>query len=379
MATEEAQQRLAVKRNPATEFLDAFDPDDRCGQLLEPLVLRVREAAPRILEDARLHLPLLVLATRTPQWQRRLSQWEPPGRSRHRQFRSLIDHLLVRYPVAEFLYGVFDTAPMQSQDIALFVHLAQGGSVRAAVEGGLLRAHMSRGMCHAFATTRGPATVIEAVRRAQVRAFGGAPWLADALSNSFLGRGLEDDAFWSRVIQCLCDDTPTNATEVAHVLDFMRHRRETDPGFAANAQAMRASLRHIELWQAALDVADVERAPYPPSGLAAKAWVLAPESETAEPEEWCMREILGPLELAAEGRRMRHCVLSYDSQVRRGRCSIWSLRRQGRRRVTVEVSSVTRAVVQVRGRRNRRPTDREASFVARWAAENNLSLGPRIW
>ncbi len=73
-----------------------------------------------------------------------------------------------------------------------------------------------------------------------------------------------------------------------------------------------------------------------------------------------------------EGRKMRHCVATYANAVARGRCSIWTVRKNGRRVLTVEVRNSTRAIVQVKGHCNRSPSDPERDVLDLWARTADL-------
>ena len=77
-------------------------PDDPLLRHFGPVVEAAARLAPRLLDHPALHQPLVLLSLRRPQWIRPLSSWRPQGRGRDRQFRSLIDHLLVRYRVPTF-------------------------------------------------------------------------------------------------------------------------------------------------------------------------------------------------------------------------------------------------------------------------------------
>jgi hypothetical protein len=90
-----------------------------------------------------------------------------------------------------------------------------------------------------------------------------------------------------------------------------------------------------------------------------------------------MTEILSTSALMEEGRNMRHCVFMYSSSILSGRSSIWSLRCDGVRSLTVRVSVKERAVVEARGKCNRRATPAEKNKVIRWAQMNGLSVSIR--
>jgi hypothetical protein len=71
---------------------------------------------------------------------------------------------------------------------------------------------------------------------------------------------------------------------------------------------------------------------------------------------------------------MRHCVAIYAESIASGGCSIWSLRRDGNRALTIEVDNKRRRIVQAKGKCNRRPEDWELRIVERWARENAMKM-----
>jgi hypothetical protein len=71
---------------------------------------------------------------------------------------------------------------------------------------------------------------------------------------------------------------------------------------------------------------------------------------------------------------MRHCVSCYATDIKEGRSSIWSLRCDGARALTVEVANGMRRVVQARGKCNRNPKPLELGLLHRWALANELEL-----
>ena len=91
-------------------------------------------------------------------------------------------------------------------------------------------------------------------------------------------------------------------------------------------------------------------------------YVLNPRQE---PHLWTMKEILNSHELAEEGRHMRHCVYSYLVSCRRRRSAIFSLRCDGERRVTVEVSLPHFTIRQACGHMNRRLDNDENARLSR--------------
>ncbi|HWB73873.1 MAG TPA: PcfJ domain-containing protein [Nannocystaceae bacterium] len=371
---EHARALLAARRDDGRGPLARFTADDEVGRLLAPVVARVRDVAPKILGDPMLHIPLVLLAVRAPIWQRPLASWQPLGKSRRTQLDSLIDHLLVCWRVPRFLYCVFHDGPTRSAGVDLFVHLAQGGSLQRAIELGLLPAALNRVARHAFMKVALECSVIAAVRFAQVQAFGGSHVLACELLETFLGRELVDDGFWSRVIQWICERDAVEPGRLGHALDLIRAARERNPSLSPAARTLRGIVHEPTPQPATVWVAGVDKQPYRGSGFAPGEWTLDDPGGAAMRETWTITEIRDPRELAIEGALLRHCVFTYHASVRRGGCSIWSLRRDGARRLTIEVWNQSLRVVQVRGRKNRAPRTHEISLLMRWAEANGLRV-----
>ena len=362
-------------RNITRELLAQLDHDDALGRHAAPVFEHVGAVAPKILDDEQLHHPLVLLAVRSPSWCRPLSTWQPRGKSRATQFHSLVEHLLVRYRVPLFLFTALDAAPTRPADVDLFMHLAQGGSLRDALRTGLLPAAMTRAMCHRFMRTPGRCSILEAVRRAQVLELGGGTMLLRELANTFLGRELHDDAFWCGVIGWLCREDPVDPGRVGDVLDQIRHARIADPSLRADDRHLRPFARQVEDWHRTLVEHPADRTPFPTSGLAGDACITTSIVGGEQVHEsWEIVELLHPADLAVESARLRHCVYSYRDRLRAGGMSIWSVRRNGRRRVTVEVWNRERRVVQIKGRKNRAPSSSELAIVSRWATKNALQV-----
>ncbi len=70
---------------------------------------------------------------------------------------------------------------------------------------------------------------------------------------------------------------------------------------------------------------------------------------------------------------MKHCVFDYAEDIVAGTSSIWSLRREGTRELTVQIDE-ERVILQARGRQNRHPTEFEGRLLDRWADEAGLTI-----
>ena len=78
-------------------------------------------------------------------------------------------------------------------------------------------------------------------------------------------------------------------------------------------------------------------------------------------------------QLMNEGQALHHCVATYLSSCRLGRCAIFSLTAAGRHSLTLEVEA-NRTVVQVRGKHNRWMTDAEEICIKLWLDQARLVM-----
>ncbi len=306
---------------------------------------------------------------------RPLDTWKPKGKAAGARFRSLLTHLLLTYKVPTFLFAELSSTAVQTRRarMQLLVHLGQGGSMKQARQRGYLPSCLTKRMCHFLGQSRATRTLPEAIREAQVRAFGGDRRLTKALQGSFLGqRLLDDEPFWQTVVQWFCRQPMLDPALVGPLLDYIAHREEEDPALSMGGRTPAALMRGMEGWHAELaQVAKLRGQIYEPSGLRGLRFE---EIKKRRPQVWTVTEILDAKTLAAEGRAMRHCVYSYGRSIESGRCSIWSLRLDDQRRLTLEVLNQHARIVQVRGLCNRAAEPVEERIVRRWAGAAGLSL-----
>jgi hypothetical protein len=93
--------------------------------------------------------------------------------------------------------------------------------------------------------------------------------------------------------------------------------------------------------------------------------------------KWRFVELTSGKLLQEEGADLRHCVGGYWGYCMNGASSIVSLRRNGQRRLTIEITPTTLEIRQVRGSCNRMATDQEMKVIHRWHREWVRSYGIR--
>lgn len=297
---------------------------------------------------------------------------------------ALASYLLTRYPVPPFLLRSLDVAPLAvarvpEEDrwaVAALSAVGRGQSLGDLAGTSVLAAPLTRRMCHLFLRA-GPAwTPIRALRHAQVVGFGGRPGLVDLLLQTRLGTYRGDhpwvgEPFWHRVIEWACTRPWVMDLDPAGLQDVLAWLESEQWEACANGEELSLSGRTessvgraVAAWRALVDAQG--RGRLPASGI--PAW-----SE----DGWSVVALDTPAALVEEGTRMRHCVGMYERLAAMGKVAIFSLRKAGVPRLTIEVVLATRHVVQAKGSCNRMPNQDEAHALGRWAAASLLAVDRR--
>lgn len=325
---------------------------------------------------------LLALAYHHRRWIRPLEEWHcaPSINGTPRridQFSSLLRHLLARYDVPFFMDAAFfeglDARALQQQE--WFVHIGSGGSVRDLAT----PIALTRRMAHQILLT--PAyyrySIEHNLRWAQVIGMGGDPVLAKTILRTRLGRQFDHDEFWSTVVLFLANNAMMDPDCVGPLIDYVYNMKfaprrivreeggideapPPQPNFTMKGRSATKLLRQVDAWHGHLNREQhVVFQSWPPYGL--RPHKVEEVIEKFGPVCWTVQELLSSWELAAEGRAMNHCVVSYSDQCADGKTSIWSIcmQQQGAEErehvMTVAVDVPTRTVTQARGRCNTLP------------------------
>jgi hypothetical protein len=328
----------------------------RAEQLLRVLALWApAEAVPAALP------PLLALAQL--EWLRPIDQF------RGGSLRELVDYVLrqVKYPLPEALYALLFTDRLyfsygrdeRLQAARLLAMLGRGGSLEDATSDRLLPV-LSRKERHELWLAPPAPTLRALVIWARVRVHGGPTWLAQALTNTHLEPDTEMVRWFTERIGGLSPD------DVGPVADWMRQ----EPRSKLGAWSAQRVLREARAWH------ELRTRPqgWQPGALPRSPFA---DSRWQDGESlWEITELRTGSALAEEGTALRHCVATYCATAMTGRISLWSMRCNGVRALTLEVFNVERALVQVRGMQNRRATESERAAVERWAQEQGVVVRP---
>lgn len=335
---------------------------------------------------------LVTLAHHRRRWIRPLEVWHcAPSVDGHPrpidQFSSLLRYLLARYEVPFFMDAGFfeglDARALQQQE--WFFHLAGGGNIRDLAT----PIKLTRRMAHLLLTRPdyNRHTIEHNMRWAQVVGMGGDRTLARAILRTRLGRHFDHDEFWGTVVLFLANNAMMDPDCVGPLVDYVHNMKfaprrivreegvveeapPPQPNFTMKGRSATKLLRQVDAWHGHLNREQhVVFQSWPPSGL--RPYGMEDLTGELGPVRWTVQELLSSWELAAEGRAMNHCVVSYSDQCADGKTSIWSIcmQKQGAEErenvMTVAVDVATRTVTQARGRCNTLPHQPPKSAGAR--------------
>jgi PcfJ-like protein len=278
--------------------------------------------------------------------------------------RSFIDHVLVRYPMPEFFYQVWNSGTKLHKQ--WFAHLGSGKNFRTAskVPEGLYGK-----LTHYFLLAPHWMTLAQALTYGRVKGMDGSDKLAKAFARSPLGDYLDMDFRYESLISLYIQDSGLTIPMIKPTLAFFmkKYILEGAVDFPRDASLFLERMKEAQQQEA------YEKACSAFDKTAFKAHITHHQitEVVVEKHVFQFSQIRTPLELRQEGKLMQHCVGGYVNQCKRGSCSIWSVTLRNEcynvnKRLTIEVLR-NRVISQVRGRYNRAATELETKAVYAWA------------
>jgi hypothetical protein len=370
--------------------------DPRWRAQLQELLLKVESEADFLFEQIEigneLHLyvdALIALNGYRKHWLRPLGEWQAAGRSRRRQFSSLLRHLLAHYPVPAFMDGAWfggDHDGLGIRTRQWFIHLGSGQNLRTAKTPFPLTSRMA----HHFLAAPDSYTPAHALRWGEVHALGGDRRLTEALLGTLLAESFAHHEFWRTVILFFVNNPMLDRRHVGPIVDYIQLQKfevqqvmmapgvigdipPPQPNFTMRGRTPEALLRQVAAWHE-----ETVRA-RPVHGLTFAIWPIRPLRRKVDgsKDKWVIYQLLSGSELIKEGKTLNHCVATYAESCSKGRSSIWSMEREtptgAEKTLTIEVTRAS-IVAQVRGNYNRLPTRAEFNVIRFWAAENGLTI-----
>ena len=339
-----------------------------------------------------------------------IADWEPRGKGKTTIFNSLCDHLLAKFPTPLFIWSAFwelDVADAIrrlnvcregevkpdaegryidiecSPIIQAVIRIARGDSFAKMCKSGDFPVSLTNKQCHQFLASNSESTFLSALRRTQIQTWGGDNRLLKVLMARELGRrlhGIVAETFLDSVIAWFSKNPMLDLEQFGPIMDFIFMKVAEDKKFSMKGRSAMAIMRAMGEWHQDLAKRQITHGKeYKSSGFRPGHYELN-HREPSGNYALCIYdiiEILSSKELHAEGKTQRHCVLSYSNSIEQGYCSIWSMRFNGERAITIEVRS--RSIVQARGHCNRKTTSEEFKIMQRWATENGFEIRLPSW
>ena len=342
------------------------------------LIAHLNRVAPQILKSKTLWadgLPLLHLLVSVEKrwgWVRPLETWTPRARSVRRQRESLTRHLLLEYPVPEFLKPALSRFDPTWTRVAIVI--GRGNSLLKqgpAIEG---LPPLNRAIVRAFVQSSREFSPWQALRRAQVLSLGGSELLARRAAGSSLAGSAGNEVRWVGALAWyvrVSDRFPRYLFE--RWVSFVASKFDDDDGWSLAGRDPREVASQICRFEAELRKREARSdfpMVFPESEL--HAWRVETVDPDGRASRWWFRQIRTGRDLFYEGERMGHCIFSYRDCARRGAVSIWSLSLDGKPILTIEVTDGQ--VNEVRGRFNRTAERAERSIIGQWASGNQLRV-----
>ncbi|MCK9567598.1 PcfJ domain-containing protein [Candidatus Pacearchaeota archaeon] len=341
---------------------------------------------------------------------RPIADWEPRGKGKTTIFNSLCDHLLAKFPTPPFIWSAFwelDVIDVirrigraregeQKPDaegryvdiefspiIQAIVRIARGDSFAKMCKSGDFPVTLTNKQCHQFLASNSESTFLSALRRTQIQTWGGDNRLLRVLMNRENGRrlaGIVDETFLDSVIAWFSKNPMLDLEQFSPIMDFIWTKRFEDKKFSMKGRSAMAIMRAMEDWHQDLAKRKIVHGKeYKSSGFKSGHYEFNHREPSGNYVQciYDITEILNSKELHAEGKAQRHCVLSYSGSIEQGYCSIWSMKVNGERAITIEVRS--RSIVQARGHCNRKASSEEFKIMQRWATENGFEIRLPSW
>lgn len=376
----------------ARELFAGFEESKNREKLLHFLLLV--EGQSKLIKSPHHIRGVISLSKEPEKWVRPLEEWQSDTHNPDRQFSSLARHLWALYSVPLFMDNAWTNGNCTQQE--WFRHIGAGKNIRTAAD---LPAPLTKMMAHLFLTAPPSYSIDSAFRWAQVHSLGGDPRLADALLETKIAHDFRDNEFWLSVLRFFIRNPMLDPAQINPIIDYIWNRKYENrivfvgrgvaeelgpeqPHFSMRGRTVASLLTAVEAWHKQLGREakggnlQWKKSPYEPFSC------VEGSKKNKNMRVWRIRELLSSAELIAEGRAMQHCVASYARSCHNGTCSIWTVDTETEegmdKLLTLEINNASNQIRQVRGKRNRRPTEKEKEVIQRWATQEGLGVASYI-
>lgn len=306
----------------------------------------------------------------SPFWVRDPATAEPENIS------DLLEHMFVEYEVPRFLYAEWNRMQKSSprfEWLLWFVLLAQGGSLKRYCEG--REWTVSPKFQHHLFDVPAAATPLQGCIYAEVRRAGGSLTDFERILQVpamvvnpvwFLmheRQGSRFPKFWYSTVSWLVRHRDRITDEQSErILSWAAHLwselQRVDAQFTWRGRSLERTIQESDEYY------ETFTKPIELTTWQSHSWNW--DSGDLHPDKWTLTELTSGKLLLEESRAMRHCVAAYSDRCVVGASAIFSVRRNGKRQLTVDVNPQRKRATEIKGYGNRFPDEEEQWIVKLW-------------
>jgi hypothetical protein len=185
---------------------------------------------------------------------------------------------------------------------------------------------------------------------------------------------INDINFWCDVYNLLLQvDWTTSYLQLQEYMDYFEYMKyNSNTEFTLKGRNVNSIENAIFNWHEAVEFARKKE-------LITLSWNGEKTKEYTiffEGEKYLFKEITNGVELFKESDEMKHCAFLYIESCYYNYCSIWSMKKEVnttfKNHLTIEVQN--KDIVQIAGKKNRQPTEKDIKIITEWIAESNFIL-----
>jgi hypothetical protein len=258
-----------------------------------------------------------------------------------------------------------------------YITIASGGSFYKEH----VKDFLTRKEAHAFLECPHEISILEALKFAIASQAGADVGRALRIARCKVGFNQLKIDRWRDVLRFFAREVPESVKEADDMIDWISERFNEDADFriSGHGYTIESIRKKVKDWHYALRRLKVMGSHSWDGHLLPNFKIEVRSSfNRGQMDTWTITQILNTKELAAEGTAQHHCVYSYRSRCQSGDCSIWSVKFNNNRKITMEVTNDGR-IVQIRGYANRGAHADELHVIDRWARENLLRVTNSRW
>ena len=302
-------------------------------------------------------------------WLKDIFEWKPTSSRAAAQVDELAFYLFCRYDVPLFMYRAFYEQTNMIY-INWFMHLGTGGKAK---ELNKVPINFTQKMAHYFLQAPPKFSIAEALRWAQVKGMMGDDRLAERIAYSWIGtKPYEDEDFWESFIRIMATGGMLDHEKLTEVIDYVRDTKIADRNYSLKGRTLLSLIRQSDEWHKRATVIKVAKVW---SACGIKGYRIEKKQDMI-----LMEELTGSKLLADEGRKMKHCVVTYAHNCVAGKTAIFSMRKYfmgllTETMATIEVNLLLKRIVQAKSKMNTKISEEALKHLNAWADQNDLVVG----